>query len=101
MFSCWIAQWITIQTSQQNLKYLKNILGHSRSTEQDIFNGPLNRSDEIIKDLLCPLASETNEAQFVDIFSNLMIGTIEVLECQQLQPYSDSATPSAVQFKRN
>ena len=68
-----------IQTSLQNLKYLKDIPAHSLTTELDISNGPLNRSDEMIEDLQRPLVSQTEEAKFVDIFPKLTSGTIEVL----------------------
>ena len=91
-----------IQTSLHNLKYLQDNPAHSLTTELDIFNGPLNRSDDVIKDLQRPLASQTEEAQFFDIFPKLMSGTIEVLE-RQLKPYlhGDLATPSVAQLEKS
>ena len=91
-----------IQTSLQNLKYLKDNPSHALTTKRDIFDGQLSASDEVIKDLQRPFESQTEEAQFVDIFPKLMSGTIEVLE-RQLKPYlhGDLATPTVAQLEKS
>ena len=91
-----------IQTSLQNLKYLKDNPSHALTTKRDIFDGQLSASDEVIKDLQRPLESQTEEAQFRDIFPKLMSGTIEVLE-RQLKPYlhGDLATPTVAQLEKS
>ena len=91
-----------IQTSLQNRKYLKDNPAHALTTKRDIFDGQLSASDEVIKDLQRPWESQTEEAQFLDIFPKLMSGTIEVLE-RQLKPYlhGDLATPTVAQLEKS
>ena len=76
-----------IQTSLQNLKYLKDNPAHALTTKRDIFDGQLSASDEVIKDIQRPLEIQTEEAQFLDIFPKLMSGFMVTWQLQQLRSW--------------